>query len=170
MARASEDITQCYLKSILSYNPDTGIWRYLIARGGRPRGTIAGTIDPDGYNVVTIRKVHYRGGRLAWFYMTGDWPPDMVDHIDLNPGNDAWSNLRLATNGENQANQPAKARNLLGAKGVKFITASKKNPYVASIRYDGKHHHIGVYPTLEEARAAYAARAKEIFGEFARAV
>jgi hypothetical protein len=131
-------------------------------------GDSAGYVDKDGYLRVKIGWRGFPSSRLAWFYMTGSWPPVFVDHIDMDRGNGKWENLRLATNSTNQANQRAKVNNSLGIKGVRRINCKKK-PYLAEIRFNGKYKYIGIFATAEEASAAYAARAKDVFGEFARA-
>lgn len=97
--------------------------------------------------------------------MTGDWPANLVDHIDMNKSNNAWSNLRDATKSQNGKNSRAKRTNKFGLKGVCKVG----NRYQAQIGCDGVKHHLGLFGTPEEAHAAYAAAAKELHGEFARA-
>ena len=55
--------------------------------------------------MIRIRGKAYYSHRLAFLYMTGEWPLEEVDHIDRNPYNDAWVNLRKATSSLNKWNQ-----------------------------------------------------------------
>ena len=36
--------------------------------------------------------------------MTGDWPKEMLDHINRNPADNRWCNLREVTRAENRLN------------------------------------------------------------------
>lgn len=63
-----------------------------------------------------------------------------------------------------------KRKNKLLPKGVtkdKSIVGDK--PYRAKIHYEGKFYHLGRFISAEDAHEAYAKKAKELFGEFARA-
>lgn len=88
-----------------------------------------------------------------------------VDHINLDRSDNRRSNLRLATNKENQRNRGITKNNTSGAKGVWL--RSKYNDYRASIKVDGRSIHIGYYPTFIEASEAYDRMADHYFGEFA---
>lgn len=80
----------------------------------------------------------------------------MVDHIDGNRANNQRSNLRLATNQQNQGNRKAK--------GYHFM--KNRNKWCAQIRVDGKLKTLGLYTTEEEAAKVYREAHKEYFKEF----
>lgn len=88
-------ITQSDLKDQLRYNPRTGEFRWL--RGGRFNrlaGKSAGYRDPDGYLLIRIGGVLYQAHRLAWLYMTGNWPNGgFIDHRNTDPSDNRWVNL-----------------------------------------------------------------------------
>src|SRR5882757_9467364 len=92
-----------YLLRVLEYNPDTGIFINRIRRGpnGDPAGSEAGHSDKDGYIIIHLCKKKYKAHRLAWFYMTGTWPAQEIDHKDGRPAHNAWLNLRESTRVEN---------------------------------------------------------------------
>lgn len=94
-------------------------------------------------------------------------PDDMqVDHIDGDGLNNARSNLRLATPGENQRNSAGRPNKSSRYKGVSW--SKDNNKWCASIGFGGRHKHLGLYRTEIEAARAYDAAAREHHGEFAR--
>lgn len=104
-----------------------------------------------GRVVVRIEGVGYLAHRLAWKYCYGDWPKGIIDHIDGNALNNAITNLRDATYKINSQNQKvANRRNKVGLLGVSAQSRGRRG-YRA--RIDGKY--IGIFPTPEEAHAAY---------------
>ncbi len=58
------------------------------------------------------------------------------------------------------AKDAAYANNKLGVKGVSYD--SKRKKYVAQITYKKKHYHLGRYDTIDEAKAAYDKKRKEL--------
>ena len=156
------------LREILSYDPESGQWIWLKPTGGRVRaGAPAGRKSGSGYWQIGIDGRRYPSARLAFLYMTGAWPtlPE-VDHIDHNPDNGRWSNLREATRSQNSANRPKPRHNTSGAKGVTW--AKRERRWVAQIMRDYKRICLGYFATVEEAAEAYRQGAKKHFGDFAR--
>jgi hypothetical protein len=80
--------------------------------------------------------------------------------------NDRLANLRLATSSQNAANKKKHSNNTSGFKGVHLRKGTSR--WAAAIRVGQKRIHLGFFSTPEQAHAAYAAAAKEHFGEFAR--
>lgn len=157
-------ITQDRLKEVLRYDPETGLFTWLVATGRRMRvGSVAGTKSSEGYIRIAVDGKIYRAHRLAFLYMTGEWPHDQVDHCDTDRTNNRWLNLRPASNSQNAANK--RATSSTGYKGV------YKNGigYAAQITVGGKNIYLGQFSTPEQASAAYVAAANDNFGEFARA-
>ena len=90
---------------------------------------------------------------------------EQVDHIDHDPLNNRRENLRLATNSENQHNQPKYANNTSGYKGVSFREDRQK--WLAQVAVNGKRIHLGYFDTPEAAAAAYDTAAQTLHGTFA---
>jgi hypothetical protein len=164
VVRRHRRVTRARLRALLEYNSKTGEFRWLkrVRPSIRP-GDMAGTLV-HGYRKIKINGRSYPAHHLAWLYMKGSWCSQMIDHRDLDPSNNRWTNLRPATRSQNNANTRAPRNNSCGLKGV--------SPYGgrwrASIRKNGRKHHLGMFPTPQSAHAAYAKAARKLFGEFAR--
>lgn len=173
-----KELTADQVRSLLDYYPETGefIWKMRIGtvfevskfnaiHAGQP----AGHLDARGYRRLKIFGDYHAGHRIAWLWMTGEWPPEDIDHINCNKSDNRFSNLRLANRSQNIANQGARADNKLGLKGVCFKPKSRgSRHYHAQIKKDGKVYSLGYFATAEEGHAAYVAAAAEKHGEFAR--
>jgi hypothetical protein len=151
----------------LQYDPDEGIFRWRRTRKKCPAGKIAGSVRKDGYTAIFVDGKRHYAHRLAFVFMTGEWPATGVDHIDGDPANNRWANLRSATPQQNMWNKRAQSNSTTGLKGVH--RHSQTGDFYATIKVDGKHVYLGTYKQPAEAHAAYVEAAKVHFGEFARA-
>ncbi len=152
------------LRRILDYDPKTGRFVWLVGKGRRVRpGMVAGTVD-DGYLRVRIDGTAYRAHRLAWLFMTGSWPPSIVDHKNRDGTDNRWKNLRLASHSLNQANSERRP----GVSGFRGVFPHESGGWGARIVVQGTRRRIGRFQTTGEARAAYQAAARDAFGDFAR--
>lgn len=89
-----------------------------------------------------------------------------VDHITGNKLDNRRENLRLVTYRENIMNRAGHSGSLSGYKGVGWHAETKK--WQASIMLEGKQRYLGIFALAEDAARAYDAKAKELFGKFAR--
>lgn len=161
------------LRGLVIYNPDTGDFTWK-ARGRkawdtRYAGKRAGydwAIGRVTYRSIRIFDWPFLGHRLAWLYMTGEWPSMHIDHIDGVGTNNRWSNLRLATKAQNAWNAPRPVTNTSGYKGVR---KARNGRFTAFIYTAGKHIWLGSFSTAEDAHAAYVKAATERSSEFVRA-
>ncbi len=159
-------LSQEYLKSILHYDPTTGLFKWISKRPKINVGDIAGGLDDAGYIRIKIDGIKYRAHRLAIFYITGEWPPDHTDHKDLNRSNNKWENIRPATRTENFGNQTKYSNNKSGIKGVCWDKESGK--WMAQIQIANKKIKLGRYKNIEDAAKAYQIAAEKYFKEYAR--
>jgi HNH endonuclease len=151
------------LRELLDYDPSTGKWIWKIRRQGVWPGRYAGTPVQDGRFQIRIDRIKYYSAPLAWLYMTGEWPPETVDHINRICTDDRWENLRLATRSENATNSNRWERLKVSSlpRGVHKVN----NGYQARISVNCERKHIGFFKTPEEAHAAYL-KASEFRAEF----
>lgn len=157
-------LTAKRLRELLEYNPATGnfYWKTDLGCHNKYEGLKAGGVNYHGYVRVAIDGVSYRANRLAWLYMTGDWPSQLIDHVNRNKADDRWENLRLATRSQNRRNAGRAINNTSGLTGV----SPAFGKWRAQISFEGKKKYLGLFTTKEAARAAYVSAAKTLFGEF----
>lgn len=147
----------------VAYDRDTGVltWlkSYFKSRIGQPIGSIA----PEGYVRAHIDGRLWVVHRLIWLHVHGVWPTGQIDHINGNRSDNRLCNLREATPSQNCANSRARRSGLKGATFVRKI-----GRWQAQIGIGRKNVFLGLFDTEEEAAAAYARKAREVHGEFAR--
>lgn len=114
------ELTAERLRELLSYDPETGIFRRVATRRQVKSGDIAGSDDGKGYWRIRVNGEKHRAHRLAWLYVNGAWPIDQLDHINGDKLDNRICNLREATNSENQQNRSLPKSNTSGRLGVHF--------------------------------------------------
>lgn len=156
------------LKSLLRYDPATGVFVWLKPPYNHPRmlGKEAGSPrrDRKPYHHISIGRTKHKRSRLAWLYMTGDWPANQVDHKDGNSLNDCWSNLRLATPTQNAWNHKTRAKASALPMGVR---SNPSGSYSARLAVNKRMLQLGTFDTPQEAAAAYQSAREVHYGEFA---
>lgn len=85
------------VREALDYNPATGIfkWKIRIAYNVYA-GMITGQNGKaNGYSYIRLDNEEVTTARMAFFYMTGEWPERRVRFINGNKSDCRWSNLTL---------------------------------------------------------------------------
>lgn len=165
------ELTQERLKQVLRYDPETGVFTWLVCHKSGLIGKRAGSICPPARPECTRYRVIHVGGhlhpehRVAYLYMTGSWPEHHIDHKDRNGLNNRWENLRPATRAQNACNRKINVNSSTGFKGV----SRHGSGWRARIVRGGRRVSVGTFSTQQEAGAAYVAAANLVYGEFARA-
>lgn len=96
----------------------------------------------------------YHGHRVAFLYMTGEWPRNEVDHINGCRHDNSWSNLRDVSSRVNKENfRRPRIDNQCGKLGVCFFKPAKR--WKAEIQVDKERIHLGYRRTKEEAAELY---------------
>ncbi len=159
-ARSStKPLTQSRLKELLRYLPTLGIFLWQETGKGRRRNHIAGGMNTDGYIAIRIGGRTYKAHRLAWLYVHGAWPAEEIDHLNHVRHDNRLVNLREATRRDNGRNQSLFTTNTSGVPGVRYKVQQKA--WQADIKVDGRHLHLGYFPSKSEAIAARKAAEKK---------
>ena len=164
-------IEQSLLKSILTYDPEFGIFTWnnrtqetffskkhperafkifnkLYAN--KPAGYISNSKkSKTPYWNITINGIAFKAHRLAFIYMTGT-APEEVDHIDHDGLNNKWLNLRASNNKDNSRNLPMQKSNTTGVIGVNWHKSAKKWQ-ARAVNKDGVRIELGRFDIFEDA-------------------
>lgn len=158
MAQSRPLPSQSDLLEHLRYDPETGLLWWVQRGQNRSLAVPAGCKNyrcggmPAGIKIM-LNKRHYQAHRLAWKMMTGEDPGSLtVDHINRNPFDNRFSNLRLADCSLQTRNQCSKG--VSAHKGVHF--SESRGKWVAMGWLNGKQVFLGRFPTEQEAAAAAA--------------
>ena len=159
------ELTQERLREAVWYNYETGHFTWIKTLNPELIGKRTGHTD-KGYRRTDINGRRYFDHRLAFMYHYGSFPTGdlQLDHIDNDPSNNSFSNLRICTPSQNSSNSTKYSNNRTGHKGVSHCTRTGK--FVAQICFNKAITYLGVFHTVEEASAVYLAAARELHGEF----
>jgi HNH endonuclease len=149
------------LREYLNYDPLSGTFTHLT---DHPlwhfrQGDMAGGTDSSGYVIVGVDGRRYKAHRLAWLFMTGEWPQDCIDHRNGIRDDNRFENLRDVSSRENNTNKAAHRSGKLP--GVTFQPRREK-PWRSRITLDGKQRYLGNFRTAEEAFGAYQSAVSEM--------
>lgn len=146
-------LTHERLLHLLSYDPASGAFAWKNPSARRVKvGGVAGTPDGHGYIQIQLDGVIHKAHRLAWFYVTGEYPSAEIDHRDGNRSNNAWANLRLATSRLNRQN----IRRPRSDASLRTIGVQRDGRrFRAKIQVDGRQIYLGRFDSEEAAGQAY---------------
>ena len=148
-----------YLRSILHYDPETGIFTWKVRTSTRVKvGDAAGCPEGGGYLQIKLQSRPHKAHRLAWLYTYGVWPTDQIDHINRNRTDNRIANLREVSNKQNHQNKSKPSNNTSGHPGAYWD--KQRSKWQAKIAHNRKQIHLGHFATIEEAVAARKAAEK----------
>ncbi len=156
-----QTLTQARLKELVHYEPETGVFTHRISRQGCRAGDAAGCADSAGYWVIKLDQRKHYAQRLACLYMTGWWPSDEVDHKDRVRSNNAWTNLRPATDKQQAENRNLYATSTSGFRGVMW--REKKRKYEVRIRHNNTDHYLGLFDSIIDAVAVRLRAERDLY-------
>lgn len=160
-------LTAQRLRFVLSYDPSSGVFVWLVNHRSDLIGHEAGSVKPR-YRDIKVDGVLYKAHRLAWLYVTSEWPSMRIDHKDTDTQNNRFENLRLATHSQNIANSRRRSDNTSGFKGVHLQKSTGR--WVAYINKDCQRFYLGQFDSAESAHQAYTDAANKLHGTFSRSV
>lgn len=154
-----------YVRNRLIYEPETGIFRWRVyQKSKRMVGQVAGHLRKTGQVVILLENQSYLAHRIAWVYVTGKNPTGQIDHINCNPSDNRFENLRECTASENCRNKKIPANNTSGVKGVSLF----KGRWAAKVGLKGKKFFFGYHESLQSAAIAVKLGRAALHGEFTR--
>lgn len=146
----------------ISYNPETGLFTWSVARPGCRLGAQAGSVNSDGYRVVKVGKRPVLAHRLAWLISFGAWPNGPIDHINGDRQDNRLSNLRVVDHATNMQNKRQAMSNNKSC-GLLGVTWNKQHKrWQSKLMANKKAHHIGYFDCPEAAHAAYVSAKRQL--------
>lgn len=161
---------QDLLNQLLTYEPDTGklFWKErpvemfnsdkqssahnaAIWNGKNAGNEAFKTQLPLGHRYASINKIKMLAHRVIWKMVTGE-EADVIDHIDGDPSNNSFTNLRSVSQQENGRNMKLRKNNTSGVMGVEWVESRQR--WHARIHFDYRSKFLGSFDTFEEAVAA----------------
>ena len=153
-------ITQEIVREFLDYDSDTGklTWKRRDRKWFSSENSFSvwnsrfsekeafTAISNRGYFQGRIIDTTYLKHRVIWFWMTGNWPKEQINHINHDRLDNRWYNLREISNQGNCRNQSLRKTNKSGCIGIYFDKKYQK--WKATI---GKNIHLGYFNLLEDA-------------------
>lgn len=153
---AKVDLTAERLREILYYDPLNGVFlRRVNSRRRKNMLVPAGTFGAFGHIAIYVEGFPYQAHRLAWLYVYGQWPSNVIDHINGDPADNKISNLRSVSqliNAQNRRNGKIGKSTPLG---VSTLSRNIPKRFTASITANAKRIFLGYFATPEEAHLAY---------------
>ena len=150
------------LREHFRYEPDTGALTRLKQCGQRGAVGKITRVNSDGYLVVRFQGQLLRAHRIAWKLMTGEEPPDVLDHINRNRTDNRWANLRSASHQQSMANR-GRRRSTEGKRGT---TRRRDGRWQAKGCLNNVSTYLGTFKSAEEAHQAYVRWSLDTFGVF----
>lgn len=153
MAKAKPLPSRQELQEAFTYVPKTG----LLYRNST--GEVAGQTKPDKLE-VRLQSRYLAIHRVAWKMVTGRDPVETIDHINRDPHDNRWTNLREATRSQQCLNRKGIGKHLKGA-------YPKGDKWDCQIKFNGKRYKKGGFESEMEAHLHYCLMAEQRHGEFA---
>lgn len=135
---------------LVKYNPDTGLFTWLVRTSNRISvGDVVTMVSKNGYVRIGLNGNQYQAHRIAWLIMTGEWPEKDIDHINGDRIDNRWQNLRQVDRQTNLRNSSLSSANTSGALGVSLDKRCGR--WYAYIKVDGVKKSLGYYDNIEDA-------------------
>jgi len=161
--KAAKITTKKQVANLFTYQNNELYWKVSPSRRASI-GTLAGTINSDGYRQIAYKGKIYRSHRLIFLLHYG-YSPKEVDHIDGDRCNNKITNLRGCTSSQNSQNMKLSKRNTSGVKGVYWHNQSRQ--WLARVMVRGITHSLGLFDDIEVAAQIIRIKRINLHGEFA---
>lgn len=125
----------------MRYDKDQGKLFWKEIRGSRARpGQVVGTEAGSGGGRLqcSFNGKRYQVSHIIWLIETGNWPKGVIDHIDRNPANDRFSNLRDISQRQNVFHETMRNEDT-------HILKTDKGDFCVTYRQNEKSIVVGIY-------------------------
>lgn len=126
------------------------VWNKKFA--GKNTGCVRKPKNGKKYLVIAIFNKLYYAHRLAYLYVTGEFPAYEIDHKNGNGIDNSWLNLAPVTKLQNMKNTRKPVTNTSGVVGVTWDRCRDK--WAAQIDVNGKHVYLGRFDSFDNAVSA----------------
>lgn len=156
------------VKQLFDYDLTTGnlLYRYNPRGPGKRRGDAAGTIQPNGYKMVMVKRRRHYIHRLVWLWHHGWMPkrPMVMEHVNRDKTDNRIENLRVVSSLQNAHNVDySTTRSETGYRGVCYL--KDRNKFLAYCHHDGKRVFVGHFDDPHTAAEAYNRKILELRGD-----
>lgn len=166
MPRTANRTTAERVRELFTYNPDTGVFTNRLRRSANALpGSVAGGINKAGYWTISVDNRRYLAHRLAWLYVTGNWPDKIIDHKNGDKIDNRFDNLREACHSENGCNKGPRRDNKSGIKNVMW--QKHQGGWYIQLKIYGVKYFYGYFKDLELAALVAEEARDKIHGVFA---
>ena len=151
-------LTQLLLKELINYDPDTGKFSRMqflpLSDDDKDR------CNKEGHLFIYIEGTYYSARRIAWLYMTGEFPTGNIYSKSVDKGDFRWCNLTV--NIKETVRKPPKTspHNKSGTTGIHYD--AKKDRWIAAICRNGVNKYIGTFKDKDDAIAARMSAEEEL--------
>ncbi len=152
------------LKCLVKFHRGSGLFTARLPFKRYEKGDIVGSMNTRGYIRIYLDGVFYLGHRLAWFYVHGTWPSNLLDHKNGVFSDNRLVNLRECDTVRNGRNRKRDIRNTTGKTGACIL----KGRFQANIKLPGRRLILGSFDKFADAVAARIEAEKKYFKEFRR--
>lgn len=150
------------LLELLAYEAESGLFAWKLDRRGHVKaGDPAGSAHGGGYRNIKFDGKKYLAHRVAWLYVTGEWPEEDIDHRNRDRVDNRFANLRVVTRQVNLQNQ-ARPKSHSTSPYLGVTRDKGGNRWVAQIQVGSMKTWLGTFGTSEEASAAYLAAKRNL--------
>jgi hypothetical protein len=143
------------------YDPETGFFARVEGQGNARADRAMKT----GYRSLSIFGKQYAAHRVAWLFITGQWPPAdrVIDHINGQKDDNRACNLRTLSHSLNALNLQGPKKKFKNHDLPLGVLPHGKSSFRAQIKINRQQIVLGSFATPEEASAAYQKAASKAF-------
>lgn len=165
MAFVKPRISQAEFKELFHYDPETGIFSHTKdKRCGVKKGDRAGYLNKVlGYQYLNVKNNGYPAHRMAWYYMTGEWPEHVIDHIKGDRVDNRWENLRHVTHRANSSNRRSRKSSKYGVRNVHWSNCHER--WVVKFKLDTGKDFVRYFEDFSDAANCANDKRLELYGD-----